>query len=136
MIKTKNKSVIFYDGECNLCYKSIQFIIKHDPKKQFLFVSFQSDATAKLLLQLCDKNTVLNSIVLIDDNLIYKKSTAVLFILKKIGGIWGLFYFLKIVPKIFRDFIYDIVAMLRYKWFGKCDICHMKDTYKNENRSI
>ncbi len=75
MIKTKNKSVSFYDGVCNLCHKSIQFIIKHNPKKQFLFVSFQSDAAAKLLLQLCDKNTVLNSIVLINDNLIKKNSS-------------------------------------------------------------
>ncbi len=136
MIKTKNKSVIFYDGVCNLCYKTIRFIIKHDSKKQFLFVSLQSDAAAKLLLQLYDKNTVLNSIVLIDGNLIYKKSTAVLLILKKIGGIWGLFYFLKIIPKRFRDFIYDKIAMHRYKWFGKCDICHMEDTYKMKNRSI
>ncbi len=136
MIKLKNKSIILYDGVCNLCNKFVQFIIKHDRHKQFLFVSLQSDAAAKLLLQLNNKNTTLNSIVLIDGDFICKKSTAVLLIFKKIGGIWGLFYYLKIIPKGIRDYIYDLVARHRYKWFGKRNTCYLHDTIKNENRSI
>ena len=99
MIKSKNKSIILYDGVCNLCNKSVQFIMKHDHQKQFLFVSLQSDAAVKLLLQLNIKNTNLNSIVFIEDGIPYKKSTAILTILKRIGGFWGMFYFLKIIPK-------------------------------------
>ena len=136
MIESKNKSIILYDGVCNLCNKSVQFIIKTDHKKQFLFVSFQSDAAVKLLLQLNSKKTELNSIVLIDDGITYKKSTAILIILKKIGGFWSLFYFFKIVPKRVRDYTYDLIANNRYKWFGKCEVCNIYDTTKNKNRPI
>ena len=133
MIVSKNKSIILYDGVCNLCNKSDQFIIKTDHKKQFLFVSFQSDAAAKLLLQLNSKKTELNSIVLIDDDITYIKSTVVLIILKKIGGFWSLLYFFKMVPRGVRDYIYDLIANNRYKWFGKCEVYN---TTTNKNRSI
>jgi len=133
MIVSKNKSIILYDGVCNLCNKSDQFIIKTDHKKQFLFVSFQSDAAAKLLLQLNSKKTELNSIVLIDDDITYIKSTAVLIIMKKIGGFWSLLYFFKMVPRGVRDYIYDLIANNRYKWFGKCEVYN---TTTNKNRSI
>lgn len=128
MIKTKNKSIILYDGICNLCNKSVRFIIKNDTKKQFLFVSLQSDAAAQLLLHINHKKNDLNSIVLIDKGIIYLKSTAVLHILRKIGGVWAVFYFFKIIPKNIRDYIYDAIASHRYKWFGKCEIC----SYKNK----
>ncbi len=135
MIKSKNKSIILYDGVCNLCDKSVRFIMKHDHQKQFLFVFLQSDASVKLLLQLNDKNTDLNSIVFIEDEIIYKKSTAVLIILKRIGGFWGLFYFLKIIPFQVRDYIYDLIANNRYKWFGKNKSCNL-DSIQNKNRLI
>ena len=136
MIKSKNKSIILYDGVCNLCNKSVQFIMKHDHQKQFLFVSLQSDAAVKLLLQLNIKNTNLNSIVFIEDGIPYKKSTAILTILKRIGGFWGMFYFLKIIPKGIRDYMYNLIVNNRYKWFGKCEVCNIHDTDTIENRSI
>jgi len=127
MIKSKNKSIILYDGICNLCHKSVQFIIKHDHQKQFEFVFLQSDAAAKLLLQLNYKNNDLNSIVLINGDLIYKKSNAILMILKKMGGFWSLIYFLKIIPKKLRDYFYDQIANHRYKWFGTRETCSIDD---------
>lgn len=136
MIIPKNKSIILFDGVCNLCNKSVQFIIKHDHKKQFLFVSLQSDAAVKLLLQLNGKNSKLNSIVVTDGDFIYKKSNAILYIFKKLGGFWKLFYFFKIIPKGIRDYLYDFVAKYRYKWFGKREICDIIDCNASENRLI
>lgn len=123
MTETNNKSIILFDGVCNLCNSSVQFILKRDYKKQFLFASLQSDAATKLLLQLNYKNNDLNSIVLIEGNKIYTKSTAALKIAKKLNLIWNWLYVFIIIPKRLRDFIYDFIAKNRYKWFGKRDIC-------------
>ena len=126
------KSIILYDGVCNLCNNSVQFVIKRDKKQQFLFTSLQSDAAAKLLLQFYNKKIELNSIVLIEENKVYDKSTAVLRIARKLNPFWNIFYIFIIVPKSFRDLVYDFIAKNRYKWFGKQDKCTVFiEKYKN-----
>jgi len=120
---TNKKPIILFDGICNLCNSSVKFILKHDKKEQFLFTSLQSDAATKILLQLNYKNNDLSSIVLIDDNNIYLKSTAALRITKELSPFWNWFYVMIIIPKKLRDYIYDFIANNRYKWFGKRNTC-------------
>lgn len=120
---SNKKSIILFDGICNLCNASVQFVIKHDKKQQFLFASIQSDASVKLLLQHNNKINSLNSIVLIEGDKTYKKSTAVLRIARKLGGLWKFFYAFILIPEFLRDKIYDLIATYRYKWFGKRDKC-------------
>ncbi|MCK5637664.1 MAG: DUF393 domain-containing protein [Flavobacteriaceae bacterium] len=129
---SNKKPIILFDGVCNLCNGSVQFILKHDCKKQFLFASLQSDAAAKLLLQLNNKNNELKSLILIEGNKIYKKSDAVLKIARRLDPFWNVFYVFKIIPKALRDMVYNIVAKNRYKWFGKKDKCQFEIVeYKN-----
>jgi predicted DCC family thiol-disulfide oxidoreductase YuxK len=123
MIQKKLQSIILFDGICNLCNSSVQFVLRHDKKKKFKFASLQSDAATKLLLQLNHKNNKLESIVLIDDSKIYDKSTAALKIAKELSPLWNFFYVLIIIPKPIRDFVYDLIAKNRYSWFGKKDTC-------------
>ena len=119
-MKTTNKeAIILFDGICNLCNRSVLFILKRDPKKQFLFASLQSDASKKLLLQFNDVNSRLKSIVLIEDEIVYTKSTAVLRICRKLGFLWRMMYIFIFIPKGWRDFLYDTIAKRRYDWFGK-----------------
>ena len=120
---TDKKSIILFDGLCNLCNSSVQFILKHEKNQNFLFASLQSDACAKILLQLNYKNNDLNSLVLIEGNKIYKKSTAALRIIKELKPMWHWFYILIIVPKFIRDSVYDLIAKNRYRWFGKKNTC-------------
>ena len=75
---SNKKSIILFDGICNLCNASVRFVIKHDKKQQFLFTSIQSDASAKLLLQDNNKNSSLNSIVLIVEQLQFLKCISVI----------------------------------------------------------
>lgn len=117
------KSIILFDGVCNLCNNTVQFVIKRDNKQQFLFASLQSDAAAKLLLQFSNKKIGLQSIVLIEDNKVYDKSTAALRIARKLNPLWNILYIFIIVPKNLRDLVYDYIAKHRYKWFGKQDSC-------------
>ena len=132
---SNNKSIILFDGVCNLCNTSVQFILKHDQKKQFLFTSLQSDAATKLLLQFNYKNNDLKSLILIEDNKIYIKSDAVLEIARKLDPLWNSFYAFKIIPKSIRNAVYDFVAKNRYKWFGKKDHCVFEIT-EHRNRFI
>ena len=117
------KSIVLFDGVCNLCNSSINFIIKHDKKEQFLFASLQSDVAKEILLQFTSKKINFDSIVLIEQEEFYEKSTAVLRILKHLGGRYKLLYCSVIIPKFIRDKLYDYIAKNRYKWYGKRENC-------------
>ncbi len=114
---------ILFDGICNLCNGAVRFILRHDRMKKFRFVPLQSDEGKELLKQagLPEKN--LFAIIYINGENYYQRSTAVLKILKDIGGIWKLFYGLILVPPFIRDFLYNVVAGYRYRIFGKGDEC-------------
>jgi len=121
----ENKSIIIFDGVCNLCNASVNFVIKNDKKEQFLFASFQSDAAKEILLHFNLKNLNGGTVILVEGQKVYEKSTAVLKIAKRLDGPFKAFYAFFIVPKIFRDWVYDFIAKNRYKWFGKRDSCMM-----------
>lgn len=117
--------IILFDGICNLCNASVRFVLKQDKKKQFLLASLQSDAAKKLLLQYNYKNNDLNSIILIDRNKVHKKSAAIMIIFGYLGMPWRFLNVMKVLPLGWRDFLYDQIAVRRYKWFGKKDTCTM-----------
>lgn len=119
----ENKSIILFDGVCNLCNASVNFVIKHDKKAQFLFASFQSDAAKEIMLQFNLKNLNLDSIVLIDDGKIYEKSTAILRIAKHLNCGFKSLYFFIVIPKSVRDWLYSYIAKNRYRFFGKRESC-------------
>ena len=118
-----DKPVILFDGVCNLCNASVQFIIKKDSKKNFMFSSLQSDAAQAILLQYNLENLDFDTIILLEDGIIYDRSTAILKIARKLSGFTKLSYVFIIVPKFIRDFVYKIISKNRYKWFGKRDMC-------------
>ena len=123
MIIKENKSIILFDGVCNLCNNSVQFIIKRDQKQRFLFTSLQSDAARDILLQFQLKNSEMDSIILIENGKIYQKSDAILKIVKHLNGLWKINYVFIIIPKFIRDLVYTTIAKKRYQWFGKRDVC-------------
>ena len=120
-------ALILFDGVCNLCNSSVNFIIKRDKNNYFKFVSLQSDIAKKILVQNNFLNQKNESIILIENNIIYQKSTAALKIAKHLSGIWKLFYIFILTPKFIRNFFYDIIAKNRYKWFGKREVCMIPD---------
>lgn len=115
-----SKHIILFDGECNLCSFWVNYVIKKDEKDLFRFTSLQSERGKTLLLKY-KVDSVIDSVVLIENEKIYIKSTAAFRILKTLGGFKSMFYGLVIVPRVFRDFIYDVIAKYRYQWFGKGD---------------
>lgn len=113
--------VIFFDGVCNLCNGSVQFIIKRDKNHKFRFAALQGEF-AKTHLQ--NQNIEgLDSVVLMQNGKIYVQSTAALRIAAQLDGAWPLLYGFMIVPKFMRDFVYHFISKNRYKWFGKQESC-------------
>ena len=118
------KMIILFDGVCNLCNGAINFIITHDKKDTFRYASLQSDIAQKLLQERNIDPATMDSIVLIDPgSAYYHKSTAVLQIAKRLSGLYPLLSLFLMLPNTMRDWIYDIIATNRYRWFGKKDQC-------------
>jgi len=115
--------IVLFDGVCNLCNKSVQFIIRNDPKVKFRFAAIQSEIGQLLLGQLDLPLDQFDSIVYISDNKFYIKSTAVLQIIKELGLWWQLMYFFIIIPRFLRDMVYNLIANRRYTCFGKSEAC-------------
>ena len=115
--------VILFDGVCNLCSISVQFIIKHDPKRQFRIASLQSEFGQQVLAQFGLPADELNSFILLEDGKIYTKSSGALRVTKKLNGLWPMLYGFIIVPPFIRNAVYSWVAHNRYKWFGKKEAC-------------
>ncbi|MGN6437067.1 MAG: thiol-disulfide oxidoreductase DCC family protein [Agriterribacter sp.] len=115
--------VVLFDGVCNLCNSSVQFIIKKDKSNQFYFASLQGETGQALLKKFHLSTSHFNSFILVKDERVYTKSTAVLKLLKMLGGWWKLLYAFIIVPPFIRDAIYSFIAVNRYRWFGKRESC-------------
>ena len=124
-MKQTGSPILLFDGVCNLCNNSVQFVIKKDKKKQFYFTALQSNAGQQLLKQYQLSPNKFDSFVLIENNQAYTRSTAALRVVKRLSGAWPLLYIFIIVPPFIRNTIYDWVAQNRYKWFGKSDSCMM-----------
>ena len=114
--------IILFDGECNFCEKSVQFIIKRDPNGYFKFASLQSEIGKKLRKKYNVPEHI-DSLLLIEQDKWYDKSSAALRICKNLKGFYKISFVFLIIPKPIRDFFYDILAKNRYKWFGKTNHC-------------
>lgn len=115
--------VILFDGVCNLCNSSVQFIIRHDPRSRFHFAALQSDfGQSQLELHGFSKEQLL-SVVLVINGKAYDKSRAALEIARRLSGLWPLMYGFMIIPAFIRDFFYNWISRNRYRWFGRQDEC-------------
>lgn len=119
----ENKSIILFDGICNLCNGFVQFAIKRNRKKSLFFSSLQSEFSRKILQAFDMRSDYIESLVFYKNGKLYTKSGAALRIAKELDGLWPLTYSLIIIPFPIRDLIYDLIARYRYKWFGKKDQC-------------
>ena len=119
------KAIILFDGVCNLCNSSVQFVIQHDRSDKFLFAALQSQTGQALLEKYNLPQQGFDSFVLIQNEKVFLKSTAALHVAKQLNGPTKLLYGFIIVPAFIRNAVYNFIAKNRYKWFGKKDSCMM-----------
>jgi predicted DCC family thiol-disulfide oxidoreductase YuxK len=118
-----DKPVVLFDGVCNYCNGMVNFVIRQDKKKQFLFTPLQSEAGKRILQANNLTGQARDSFIIYDKGKIYQRSTAALKLYNKLPWYWKWTQAFWIVPKFLRDAIYDLIARNRYKWFGKKDEC-------------
>jgi len=122
-LQTLKNPVIFFDGVCNLCTGSVQFIIKHDPKHYFRFASLQSELGQQFLQQNGLSADTFDSFIVWEDGKYYTESTAALRVVRKLNGLWSGLYAFILLPAFIRNSVYKLIARNRYRWFGKKEVC-------------
>ena len=118
---------MLFDGYCNLCHSSVKFVMKQEKKQELYFTSLQSSVGLEILNYYKIDASTIDSLVLIEKNKAYIKSTAALRLSKYLKGIYALGYIFIIVPPFIRNWVYDFIAKNRYKWYGKQDSCIIPD---------
>lgn len=118
-----NHPVILFDGVCNLCNASVQFIIERDKKRYFRFATLQGETAKRLLANHKINHKKTESVILVFGDRAFLHSRAALEITKKLNGLWPLLYVFRFIPAVLRDKIYDWIAKNRYRWFGKREAC-------------
>ena len=114
---------MLFDGVCNLCNASINFVIDRDAEAVFRFAPLQSDV-GRALVSGCEVKGE-DSIVLVEDGRCYVRSDAALRIARRLDGAWRLLGVLRVVPRPLRDAAYRIIARNRYRWFGRQESCRL-----------
>lgn len=135
MTKLQNdKIIILFDGICNLCESSVQFIIKHDKNDIFRFVSLQSNLGFEICNHLKIETKNIDSIIYYEPKKSYSiKSKAAFKIAEKLKFPYKFILIFSVLPYFITDFIYDIIAKNRYKWFGKKENClFLNETIKQK----
>ncbi|MBS1625774.1 MAG: thiol-disulfide oxidoreductase DCC family protein [Bacteroidetes bacterium] len=117
--------LVLFDGVCNLCNASVQFVIRHDTKGRFRFATLQSETGQEVLHTHGLSEKEFDSFIYLRQGQLYLRSTAALYLMRDLGGAWGLLYAFIIMPRPLRDAVYDLVAIYRYRWFGRRESCMM-----------
>ena len=115
--------IVLFDGVCNLCNRSVQFIIERDPEGHFRFASLQSGLGEELRARLEIDPREVDSVILVEGDRWYKESDAALRIARGLGGAWKALWALRFVPRFLRDGAYRLIARNRYRWFGRQETC-------------
>ncbi len=118
-----NKPILLFDGVCNLCDFMVRFIIPRDPKAALLFCSLQSPRGRKILQSFGLPEDPLPTVVLVEGDDCYLRSTAALRVMRRLAWPWKAFYVLIAVPRPLRDFGYNLIAGNRYRLMGKREAC-------------
>lgn len=122
-VNLSEENIVFFDGVCNLCNKSVDWVIRRDKKNRLKYAPLQGDASKKLLNS--HDGQEFNSIVFYNKGIVYQRSTAFIKLMVSVGRGWQMMYLLMVFPAFIRDFVYNIIAKNRYKWWGKRDSCRL-----------
>lgn len=125
-------SLVLFDGVCNLCNQAVDFIIRKDKNNNFKVGALQDSLVKDLLKTYTINEDYLDSLILIQGDEVFYKSSAALRIAKDLGGFWQVLYIGILLPRSLRDSIYDWIGRNRYKWFGKKETCRLPSPEEKE----
>jgi predicted DCC family thiol-disulfide oxidoreductase YuxK len=116
-------NLVLFDGVCNLCTASVQFIIRHDRSAIFYFAPLQSDIGRKICQNRGLDPAAIQTFMLISGGRMLVRSDAAIEVVSRFGGAWKFVTIFRLIPRVARDWIYSTIARNRYRWFGRTDAC-------------
>jgi predicted DCC family thiol-disulfide oxidoreductase YuxK len=119
--------IVFFDGICILCNRTVDFLISKDRKKKLKFASLQSDIAMEIIPPELFNGKDMNTVIFNDQGRYYTRSAAILKVLGHLPFPYNMSVVFMIVPPFLRDRIYHIISVKRYQWFGKQETCRMPD---------
>jgi len=119
----ESRNIIIFDGVCNFCNGSVNFIIQRDPDNKFAFTPLQSDLSKELVQKHGIEEVGFDTFLLIKNGQCYVRTDAALEIAKELTGFWYLCTVFKIIPRPIRDWFYRLFARNRYAIFGRTEYC-------------
>ena len=120
-----NTHILLFDGVCNFCDASVQFIMRRDHRQIFRYAAIQSDIGQALLTHFGLPTDQISTVVLIENGQIWTQSDAGLRVARHLNGAWPIAYVFKYIPRFIRDAAYRLLARNRYRWFGQKDACRI-----------
>jgi predicted DCC family thiol-disulfide oxidoreductase YuxK len=120
--------VILFDGQCNLCHGTVEFVLRHDRRAVFRFAALGSPAARRILASRGPRADARSSVVLVAGDRVHTESTALLRILGGLAAPWSWLRVLGLVPRPLRDALYRCFARRRYRWFGRRTTCRATDS--------
>ena len=125
----ENRSILFYDGECGVCSRTVRFILKNERSKELFFCSLQGDFAINFLAERGIESVSSNTLYLFENGKLYHKSRAALKLIAYLKRPFGLLKILYVFPLFFREFVYDRIAANRKVFFK--DVCELISLDKN-----
>ena len=123
-----DEHLVLFDGLCGLCDAIVQFLLRHDRRQAFRFAAIQG-TTGRAIVQSAGGNPDLpSSFHVVSDygsptSQVFTKSRAVLFVASQLGWPWRAAGVFRVVPNVVRDWVYDLIAQSRYRFFGRYEQC-------------
>jgi predicted DCC family thiol-disulfide oxidoreductase YuxK len=121
--------ILLYDGVCGLCNRFVQFVLHRDRNGTFCFASLQSPFAARILARQKFSFTEFDTVYVVleyegPNESLLSRSDAALFVLDQLGSPWrALSGIVRLIPKVFRDPVYNVIARNRYRIFGRSQVC-------------
>lgn len=122
-MKMTDPPIVFFDGVCGLCNRSVDFLLRVDKERKLRFTPIQGETALAHLPS--ERRENLDTIIFLHDNRFYFRSDAILMILRTLGGFWSVVVIAYVIPRGVRNWLYDRIASNRYRWFGKKDSCRL-----------
>lgn len=122
-MKITDTPIVFFDGVCGLCNRSVNFLLRVDKKRKLRFTPIQGETALAHLPP--ERRESLDTIIFLHANRLYFRSDAILMILRTLGGFWSVFVMAYMIPRGVRNWLYDWIASHRYRWFGKKESCRL-----------
>ncbi len=119
----RGSPVILYDGVCALCNWAVRFVLEHDPEARYRFAPLHSDAAITVLAEVQTVGELPDSVILVEDGVVLTRSAAAFRVLAQLRTIWRVVLVFRVLPTGVTDGVYDLIARIRYRIFGRYDSC-------------